>query len=332
MIVMTTAIIRLVRGLSGIDYTEGLHPSRKGLEYIHRLQTRRVLQCKLVRKTRTGLSVSWVNSIIEYAIPDLKNAECSLLRFAQYVFRPDSYGDVEEDPGATAISTGGLCFYYEILRDPHHDDPVNLCRVNVIPGYIQKEDRMFQMITTKSSTLLFSAGERQLVARPTFAVPEKTISTVKELYGGKLQTLATELLTKDFHPSLDVTFQISSATGIRGIPVDPARVVQNIFRSSGFVYCARHNSMGDDPCPSPAQYEQDLAAALQQLQDSADAVTAVQLANSKAVVFKPDRVVRLVVAAQCWEPILQRGECLLCCLSRGCESQWPDFAVVQSLN
>ncbi|KAL3457760.1 hypothetical protein BJX64DRAFT_302391 [Aspergillus heterothallicus] len=334
MVVMTTAIIRLVRALSGIDFVEELHPSRKGLEYIHRLQTRRVLQCKAWRKAKSGQTISWVNSIIEYAIPDFKDAESSLLRFAQYIFRPDHFTDEYEDHGATAVSTGGLCFYYDILRDPHQDDPINLCRVNVIPGYIQKDDRVFQAITSEATTQLFSFSGRdaKTITRPGTAVPPKAISAAQKSYGGKLQTIATELLTRDFHPSLDVGFQVVDVSGTPTVIVAPAQVVQNVFRSTGFAYCARHQGTSDgEACSGPTHLKQELDAALQQLQSSSDPVTTVKTGKSEIVVFKPDRIVRLVVAAQCWEPILQRGECLLCCLSRGCESQWSDFAVVQSL-
>ncbi|KAL2808665.1 CFEM domain-containing protein [Aspergillus granulosus] len=78
-----------------------------------------------------------------------------------------------------------LCFFYDVLRDPHQDDLVNLCRVNVIPGYIQKDERVFETITT-TATQLFSVGEREVASRPAIAVPEKTISVVRRSYGGKL--------------------------------------------------------------------------------------------------------------------------------------------------
>lgn len=79
-VVMTGTVIRLVRGLAGINPTEGLQPARKGLEYIWRLQTMRTAR---VLKSRGTNNLSVVTLIIEGAIRDHEWTEASLLRFAQ---------------------------------------------------------------------------------------------------------------------------------------------------------------------------------------------------------------------------------------------------------
>ncbi|KAJ5669772.1 hypothetical protein N7462_010842 [Penicillium macrosclerotiorum] len=152
LVVLMTTIIRLARGLYGILSIEGLGPRRKGLEYVYRVQTQRILQVN-TRSSKKGRFVTFVDSLIEYAIPSTIQTECSLLRFAQWIFRSEEFLEEQEDPGITAISDDGICFFYDVLRDPQQKDPVMLCRVNVIPGHIQYHQRVFQAVNEKTQKL-----------------------------------------------------------------------------------------------------------------------------------------------------------------------------------
>jgi hypothetical protein len=57
-------------------------------------------------------------------------------------------------------------------------------------------------------------------------------------------------------------------------------------------------------------------------------VQTITIGKSKVSLFRNGPVTQLVVTSNCWEPLVQREECLACSVSAGCKQQWKEFAVL----
>ncbi|GES63823.1 hypothetical protein ATEIFO6365_0007051000 [Aspergillus terreus] len=309
LVVLTTAIIRLVRGLSGIIATEGLCPSRKGLEYIYRLQQMRVSR---VLGGSGGPSI--VDAIIEYAISDLQWTEASQLRFAEYVFNGRPFADEPEESGVSATASNGLCFYLDILRDFTAVDAMEMCRVNVIPGHIIFENRLYSCVGEKA-TLLSKKGAYN--KRPQVCIPERVVQAVQSCMGGTAMLNVTETMTYDRQPALEVYFEILR-DGQAKARVSPCKIVQNIPRGIGVVQCQ------NDGCNK----SEEARKLLDQSEERGPLLRTIVADNRQVYLFRDDVITRLLALFHCWEPLIQRDECLACCVRYGCEAGWDSFAVL----
>jgi hypothetical protein len=215
---LTVTIIRLVRGLSGINPTEGLCPTRKGLEYIDRLQQIRVAR---VAGSLGAQDASLANIIVEHGIRDLIWTEATPLRFAEYIFRGSQFAGEDEEPGVSASSRDGICFYLDILRNPLAEDPTALCWVNVIPGHIQFEGRLYNRVSEKT-TDLYDKGALQ--KRPADCVPSKVFRILERCAGGDVMLNVTDRTGSDRQPTLEVFFEVLQ-NAEREATVSPWKVV-----------------------------------------------------------------------------------------------------------
>ena len=310
LVVLTVTVIRLIRGLSGINSVECLCPSRKGLEYIDRLQQIRVAR---VAGSLGAPDISLVNIIVEHGIRDLIWTEASHFRFAEYVFRGSQFADEPEEAGVSASSRDGICIYLNIMRDPLADDPTALCWVNVIPGHIQFEGRLYNRLSEKTTDL---SNKGVLQKRPSNCVPSKVFRILERCAGASVVLNVTDSTTQDRRPSLEVFFEILQNSARQGV-IGPWRVVHNISRGLGLIDC-RH-----DGCEESAIVTGDLAQAIQDLP-----AQTIAIRNSDVSLFDNDPVSRLVVASYCWEPLIQQGQCLKCAVAAGCMQGWSEFAVL----
>ncbi|KAL3441321.1 hypothetical protein BJX65DRAFT_255508 [Aspergillus insuetus] len=307
---LTVTIIRLIRGLSGINPTESLYPTRKGLEYIDRLQQIRVAR---VAGSLDAQDVSLVNIIVEHGIRDLIWTEASPLRFAEYLFRGSQFAGEDEEPGVSASSRDGICFYLDILRNPLAEDPTALCWVNVIPGHIQFEGRLYNRVSEKT-TDLYNKGALQ--KRPADCVPSKVFRILERCAGGNVMLNVTDKTGSDRQPTLEVFFEVLQ-NAEREATVGPWRVVHNISRGFGLINCR------NDGCEESKKIMGDIAKAVHD-----KPVQTITISKSKVSLFRNDPVTQLVVTSNCWEPLFQREECLACSVSAGCKQEWKEFAVL----
>jgi hypothetical protein len=261
-----------------------------------------------------------VCSIVEHATPDLKWTEVSLLRFAQHIFGGQTFHDENDDPGSSATAIEGLCCYLDILREPIQDDPIALARVNVIPGSIQYEGRLFHRVGEKSTNQFAAAGSSK--NRPKYCVPEKVVQSIERCFGGTLELLLTEEFPKDRRPSLEVDYGVVDKTGVRWL-FGPSIAVRSICRSSGLVTC------WNDGCQLSQAIAQDLAAGMAQ-EATTVPVCKLVISNSTVTIFDGGHVAVFLAAFGCWEPLFQRGECIACCVRTGCRNGWDNFAVVRT--
>ncbi|KAL2818017.1 hypothetical protein BJX63DRAFT_440312 [Aspergillus granulosus] len=310
LVALTVTIIRLIRGLSGINSTEGLYPSRKGLEYIGKLQQIRVAR---VAGSLGATDVSLVNIIVDHGIQDLIWTEASPLRFAEYIFRGSQFADEPEEPGVSASSRDGICFYLDILKNPLADDPAALCWVNVIPGHIQFEGRLYNRVSEKTTDL---SNKGALQKRPSNCVPSKVFRILERCTGASVMLNVTDSTTQDRRPTLEVFFEILRNAERQDV-VRPWRVVHGISRGLGLIQCR------NDGCEESNMLTGNLKEAI--LDKPAQTIT---IHNSKVSLFEDDPVSRLVVVSHCWEPIIQRDECLACSVGAGCRQGSVEVAVL----
>ncbi|KAL4879015.1 hypothetical protein BJY04DRAFT_220609 [Aspergillus karnatakaensis] len=313
LVALTVAIISLVRGLSGINPMEGLNPRRKGLEYIYRLQQMRVVR---VRGSQKSQKSSVVEVIVEHGIRDLVWTDASPLRFAEYVFLGTPHADEPEEPGVSAISRDGICFYLDILRNPLAEDPVSLCSINVVPGHIQFEERLYNRVT-EITTDLYSKSV--LLKRPSVCVPSKVFRSLERCAGGNVMVNITDITTPDRRPTLEVSLEILRIAEGQDV-VGPWRVAHTIPRGLGIIDCRK------DGCENSKTIATELSKVVEN-----KPVQTIIIDNSKVSLIQDDPIARLLVTANCWEPLIQREECLACSVRTGCGQGWAEFAVLCSL-
>jgi hypothetical protein len=309
LVALTITIIRLVRGLSGIIPTEGLCPSRKGLEYIYRLQ-----QMRVSRVIGRAGGTSIVNAIIEYSISDLQWTEASHLRFAEYVFQGRPFADEPEEAGVSATASNGLCFYLDILRDIAAEDAMAMCRINVIPGHIQFEDRLYSRVGEKATVRSRKGAYNK---RPQVCIPEKVLKAVESCMGGTVMLNVTESMTHDRQPALELYFEIFKE-GRATARVGPCKIVQNIPRGIGVIQCQK------DGCDASDEERKLLERSV----EGEPLFRAISTDNNKVCLFRDDFVTRLLVLFYCWEPLIQRDECLACCVRYGRQIAQDSFAIL----
>lgn len=317
MVAIAATAIRLVRILSGISPIDGLHPMRAGLEYIYEITQTRIWRLK----RQGGETVSpTICSIIEGAVPDLNWTEISLLRFAHHIFGGQTFHDELDDPGSSATVFEGICCYLDILRDPVQDDPIGLSRVNVLPGHIQWEGRLFHKLGEMSTDLLNAKSPPQ--SRPKKCIPDPILKAVKQCFGGELKLILTENISRDGRAFLEVDYEVISKSGERR-RLGPAKTARNICRGSGLVTCR------NDGCDLSQAIANDLAIKLAQ-QDDTTPLSRVIINNNNVTIFDGGHIALLFAAFGCWEPLIQRGECIACCVRTGCRNGWDNFAIART--
>ncbi|KAH8722333.1 hypothetical protein GQ44DRAFT_658526 [Phaeosphaeriaceae sp. PMI808] len=317
MVAITATVIRLARGLSGISAIDGLHPTRAGLEYIYE-----TTQARISRQAHQSGKLM-ICAIIEGAIPDRKETDVSLLRFAHHVFGGQTFHGIADESSSSATVSHGICCSLDILREPFQDDHVSLARVNVLPGHIEFEGRLFSKLGEKSTGLYDPASFVQ--ARPKKdLVPRRLVQTIEQCFGGRIQLILTETISNDRMASLEVDYEVRSKAG-ESRRFGPARTVQSICRSLGLVTCT------NDGCQSSQAIAQELAIKLAEA-PSTIPTCEVKIGNSNVTIIVGDQVALLFTAFGCWEPLIQRSECIACCVRTGCRNGWAEFAIVQALS
>ncbi|KAH0562207.1 hypothetical protein GP486_003096 [Trichoglossum hirsutum] len=316
LVAISETVVILARRLSGINVLDGLHPKRAGLEYIYEVQQTRVSR---LRKQSGKNALPIMCSIIEHGPHDLGWTEVSLLSFARHIFSGQTLHDENEDPGCSAMAMEGICCYLDILREPQQDDPIGLCRVNVIPGYIQWNDRVFHKVGEKSTSLYSTSAPLQ--GRPKHCVPDKAVRDIERSYGGRLEVLVSEEFSKDRSAFLEVDYGIFEEMQELG-RFGPARAARSICRSSGLISCQ------NDGCVESKSLAKDLEGIM--ADGNSGPALKFDICGSEVTIFNDDQVVRLLAAFGCWEPLFQRGECIACCVRTGCRNGWRNFAVVRA--
>ena len=91
----------------------------------------------------------------------------------------------------------------------------------------------------------------------------------------------------------------------------PARAVHTMCRNEGLISCGRSSS-----CPKPPELE-DLENEILDCHASKRQICHLKDGENEVVLIQGDYITRLAAAARTWDPIIQRDECLACCVRYG---------------
>jgi hypothetical protein len=176
-----------------------------------------------------------------------------------------------------------------MLRTPRQDDPIALARVNVLPGHIEWNGRLFHRLGEKSTSVFDATSFGQ--ARPKNCVPDRVLKAVKQYSDSKLELILTESISRDRRACFEVDHGVTDKTDGR-YRRGPVRAVRSICRSSGLATCS------NDGCPLSQAIAQDLATKLAQ-ESSTTPVCQVVINNSTVTISDGDQVALLIAAFGC---------------------------------
>ncbi|KAI0870588.1 hypothetical protein GGS24DRAFT_474657 [Hypoxylon argillaceum] len=327
---LTTTIIRLIRVLSGTDLPDPtLYPKRAGVEWFYNQQKLRHQRQRQKAHTHNNVQSEYFVERIMDRNPrgDKYAIEFSPLTIAAILFSGEQR-ETDIRQYTSAVTSHGICAYYRILIDFSRQSHI-AARVQVIPGCIEHKGTLYEAIYDFGFDPfkdLNTAKRNQ--ARPTICVPERTRALVEQCSTKPLQLALREYLGGTFVPVLEVGFSanMKDDTGVLEW-FGPARIVQNITRSTGLARC--------DPsrCGKFSDTSDELDETIQEVLPSGspttEAYTILKYRDAEVAIFRGDKATAMIAACGCWLPLmLTSGDCLKCALLTGLDNSWRTFAIV----
>ena len=325
---LATAIIRLIRVLSGIDLVnDKLCLKREGVEWFYNQQRSRHQRQRQMAKTHCNTRDElYITRILDYVRVDKTAPEFSSLEVAIALF-----SGVQMQDGlpsyTSAIESRGICAYLRILDGPSCDAR-RAARTRVIPGFIEFSESRYKGI----QDLGFNPFQEtqhfvKQDVRPTHCVPERTkniatncISRTKDL-----KLCFNEQLGSNFLPMLEVGFRISGTESTVLEFLGPAKAVENITRGTGLTMC--------DPsrCHQTDMVEEELKKIIPL---GSPTISPYEIYSSRDIhvsIFRGDTPTALIAACGCWLPVfLNESNCVKCAIHTGIQNSWKNFAIVCS--
>ncbi|KAH8669735.1 hypothetical protein BGZ60DRAFT_431165 [Tricladium varicosporioides] len=311
--ILAETIIFLVWNLAGIQIHRDLQPFRSGLQSIYELVAD--------EEDESPDSMSRASQIphrsgIEHLISLLGMG--SVYHTAQYLFTTNLYP--QTITAFTAASTGGLCFYFNILVDVS-DQPEIATLLHVVPGRIEtKGGRKYAHvldITGRSSVGILGL---EWIDNGYFILPAEYSKTYQSQNPQPLSGLENDLTVDTGSGDLEATLVIKESS--QGLHADfifrcsrgSSRVgAYMLFReiafSSGLVTCNRRNCLPLSPPYDNIVVVDGEGGPTEEPRQNAIYIYRLS-SNSLA------RCVGLLVGKEDWEaPVILRGlECIPCCI------------------
>ena len=289
LVYLVYTIIKASRVLSGI-VTE-LCPMRSGLESIF---------WQFPRMSVSGIPASKVMNILDDD-RDWHNGHGTkmLLQTADTIFGGNRMQDFEVHKGwVCAIAENGLCLYFDLLIEPSFGAR-RAARIHITPGHIEYRERAYTMIRDAGSD------------RPPLTGPTDQGQCGWDSVMGLLEKGSdgqAELLVEERLDGLSVCYGISKNSTIYHT-FGPARAVHVMCRSEGLI----------PSCYGKCTYSPRLEKIREALRSSLRlGNTLCRLKDDESQVeflfIMGDDLACLAAAAGTWDPIVQRIECLACCI------------------
>ena len=289
LVYLVYTIIKTSRILSGI-VTE-LYPMRSGLEATF---------WQLPRMSASGIPASKVMNIVESARDWHSGLGPKiLLQTADTIFGGDRIQQFEVyRDWICAIAENGLCSYFDLLVEPSFGAG-RAARIHVAPGHIEYRDRAYKMIRDARS-------DHPPLIGPTDR-GQRDWNNIMDLLE-KGSDGQAELLVEERLDGLSVCYGISRNSTIHHT-FGPARAVHMMCRNEGLVPACYGK------CASSPQLEkmrEDLRSSL----SSGSSLCRLKDDESQVefLFIMGDALACLAAAAGTWDPIIQRIECLACCI------------------
>lgn len=316
---LAATVIRLVRTLSGIDPIDDLQPKRAGLEYLYEITQTRILHAKRLSRTR---SMPLICSVLERCFSDLPKSDMSLMRFAHHIFSGQTYYDESDDLSCSAKCSEGICYYFDILREPQQHDPIALTRVNVLPGHIEWDRRLFYKLGEQGTNRVIESLQRRVTPKKDDVFPDRVRRSIELGFNSSPDMILRESIANDRRPLLEVDFEVLDESG-RKHRMGPAQIVYNIWGGSGLVACSRSAHQ------SSQMSTRDVTDTLERETISVP-VCQITLNGSIVNIVDGGQTALLLAAFGCWNAFIQRDQCLTCCVQTGLRNKGESFVIVRT--
>ena len=194
----------------------------------------------------------------------------------------------------------GLCHFLDILINPSFGAG-RAAKVHIISGRIEHEGRAYNLLSDVDSISPTLRGPE--TARPPFL--DKYLGEFDKCYGSELTMLVTQRLN-----GLAVEYAVTKGSKIRQT-FGPTRAVHTMCRNEGLVSCGRNSD-----CLRPPELEI-IEKEIVDCCASKKSVCHLKEDENEISLIQGDFITRLTAAAHTWDPIIQRDECLACCVRHG---------------
>jgi hypothetical protein len=316
--VLAETIIFLIWNVSALQLDADLRPYRSGLRFIYQLHSGRAMTDTSFgqRYGAGGHHVAYWGDIVHLVrLLDL----ASVYHTAQFLFTNHLY-PLQTHKAFTAASVGGICFYFDILRNVS-DRPQEAMKLHVIPGVIQTNTgRQYPFIADKTGTR--SRGLLGFDWRGNSYYKDATQhrtdyqASVTQTLGGNISIpilgidtgssdLKVKLLIEESTGGLLVDLHLSGSMG--ACRVGAYTMLKEIIENSGLVECSHHNCAQMDQIASPISIVDGEGCVPGNVQPR---IYLRRLAGNPLA-----RCVGLLVDRE-WNqvPILRQRECIPCCI------------------
>ncbi|KAL4789363.1 hypothetical protein BDV19DRAFT_374297 [Aspergillus venezuelensis] len=157
---LANTILWLSQHLAGLDVDPELLPTRTGIEAAHS-EIFRISHSQSL-PIAGPISQVWKNGKDQYThLEEIKAGMGNRLAAAMTLFTGQRPSDF--DATASALSSKGICAYFDVLCDISLDrDSVGL--VHVVPGQLGRNQRSFRAVVDQSSQSTYPASAKQAVA------------------------------------------------------------------------------------------------------------------------------------------------------------------------
>nr|RBQ90483.1 hypothetical protein FVER53263_07651 [Fusarium verticillioides] len=250
--VLAETIIFLIWNVSALQLDADLRPYRSGLRFIYKLHSGRA-----TTDTSFGQGYGAGGHHIAYWGDIVRLVRllglASVYHTAQFLFTNHLY-PLQAHKAFTAASVGGICFYFDILRNVS-DRPEEAMKLHVVPGVIQTDTgRQYPCIADKTGTR--SRGLLGFDWRDNLSYKDATRhrtdyqASVTQTLGGNTSIpilgtdtgssdLKVQLLIEESTGGLLVDLHLSGSAG--ACRVGAYSMLKEIIQNSGLVYCTHRD-------------------------------------------------------------------------------------------
>ena len=313
LVFLTYTILRLSRALSGI--VTQLSPMRAGLEIMYD-------QVLIEHRddAQKEISVIAIKHLFERTkFDDRNDRERSHLAQAQLIFggtRGDdtSLGYSGRNPSGwvSAVAINGLCYCLGLLLEPSYGS-ARAAQVYIVGGRIEHMGRAYEKVTDGGNSPPPLTGSA-FGARPDFP----RFDHLEKCLGSHLEVLVSERFE-----GLSVEYGICKDLSTYAT-FGPANTTQSMCRNEGLVSCGRKGRCNQTP-------------RIRELKEAAEAsfrsgkVCCFVNMDQEAFLLVQGNIISRLFAARCtWDPIIQRDECLACCVKSGMMRGLKNITIIMS--
>ena len=285
LVYLAHAIMVISRALSGM-ITE-LCPMRSGLEEMY---------SKVISDSGKRPAVARDN-MVEYpdSYWDSNQGTKIFLSRADVIFSGDRIHDLNYMKDWTcAMASNGLCYFFDILVDPASE--TQRAKVHVIPGRIEYNGRAYDKLGD-----IDQGTPPMLGGKEDMGFVDSSIEGLAKGYGGQLDVFVEERLD-------GLSVQYGLVKDLNGcIVFGPSRAVHMLCRNEGLVNCKGEGCFG-----TPEELRSGIMDSL--LDDKAFCRMKFNEDKEEFLFVHGDSITRLAAVANTWDPVIQRVQCLSCCI------------------